>query len=433
MKKSIFLVAAFVLSMSIFAQKDEIKVAETALKENRYSEAITALKAGEPLLANAKEKLKAHYYLVLGKAYYANGTNPGNFSVAAQALNKVLEIEKNGTKTYTDEAGKILNALIQTVGEQASKDYADGAGFSKDESTHGLSVEKFLQSAKGFEQVYNLSVRDTAFLQNAAYIYYFAEDYNQSIASYQKLLNMGYTGAETIYSATSALNDQEMFFNSKKEMDDKVRLKVAINPVVKAKEPQTIEMKKMIVKNYIALKQNDKALEAITEAKQSAPNDYGLLVDEANVYYAMGDNKKFKEKLEEAVQINPTDYILHYNIGVMKSDLKDLDGAIDSYNKAIALKPDYADAYNNIGAAMLSKAEPIVEEMNQNLNNFAKYDELQAKQMDVYKEALPFFEKAYELNNSNINVVQALVGIYEQLGMYDKSKELKVVYTKLKG
>jgi tetratricopeptide (TPR) repeat protein len=224
-----------------------------------------------------------------------------------------------------------------------------------------------------------------------------------------------------------------MFFNSKKEMDDQVRLKVAKNPVVKAKEPQTIEMKKMIVKNYIALKQNDKALEAITEAKQSAPNDYGLLVDEANVYYAMGDNKKFKEKLEEAVQINPTDYILHYNIGVMKSDLKDLDGAIDSYNKAIALKPDYADAYNNIGAAILSKAEPIVEEMNQNLNNFAKYDELQAKQMDVYKEALPYFEKAYELNNSNINVVQALVGIYEQLGMYDKSKELKVVYTKLKG
>jgi tetratricopeptide (TPR) repeat protein len=194
-----------------------------------------------------------------------------------------------------------------------------------------------------------------------------------------KLLSIGYTGAGTLYSAKSIVNDQEVFYNTKKEMDDQVKLKLVVDPQVKAKEPQTIEMKKMIVKNYLALKDNVKALETILEAKQMSPNDYGLLVDEANVYYAMGDNVKFKEKLEEAVQINPTDYVLHYNIGVMKSDLKDLDGAIESYNKAIALKPDYADAYNNIGAAVLAKAEPIVEEMNNNLNNFAKYDELQAE------------------------------------------------------
>lgn len=432
MKKTIILAVAFILSVATFAQKDEIKAAETAMKENNFTQAISVLKGAENLLATAKDKQKAQYYLVLGKAYFANGTTPANFQLASQSLNKVIEIEKNGSQSYTEEALLTINNLIQKIVEKASASYSEGVELSKDETNHASSIEKFNQSAQGFEEVYNLSARDTAFLQNAAYVYYFAEEYQKSIDNYKKLLNIGYTGAGTIYSAKSVVNDQEVFFNSKKEMDDQVKLKLVVDPQIKAKEPQTIEMKKMIVKSYLAMKDNVKALETILEAKQSAPHDYGLLVDEANVYYAMGDNVKFKEKLEEAVQINPSDYVLHYNIGVMKSDLKDLDGAIESYNKAIALKPDYVDAYNNIGAAVLAKAEPIVEEMNNNLNNFAKYDELQAKQLDIYREALPYFEKAFSIKKDNLSVIQALMGIYEQLEMYDKSKEMRVIYNNLK-
>lgn len=188
----------------------------------------------------------------------------------------------------------------------------------------------------------------------------------------------------------------------------------------------------MIAKNYIALKDNEKALEYIKQAQKDTPNDYGLLVDEANVYYAMGDNVKFKEKLEEAVKINPSDPTLFYNIGVMKMDLNDNEGAIESYKKAIKLKPDYAEAYNNIGAAILKKAEPIIEEMNQNLSNFDKYDALQAKQFDVYREALPYYEKAYEFDSSNISIVRTLLGIYENLEMSEKQKALQEVYQGMK-
>lgn len=428
MKKTLILVTAFLLSVATFAQKDEIKAAENALKSGDYNEAVTVLKGAESLLADAKDKQKAQFYLLLGKAY--NGK--AMIDEAMTALNQVIEIEKNGSKTYTEEAGSILNSIIQSISKKASEAYADAVKYSDSEDTHDLAVQKFGESAEGFEKVYSVSKRDTAFLQNAAFIYYFAEKHQKSIDTYKKLLEIGYSGAGTSYTATSTVNGQDVSFNSQKEMDNQVKLGIVTDPKVNVRENQTIEMKKMIVKNYLALKENDKALEAIMEAKQSAPNDYGLLVDEANVYYAMGDNMKFKEKLEEAVQINPNDYILHYNIGVMKSDLKDLDGAIESYNKAIALKPDYADAYNNIGAAILAKAEPIVQEMNKNLNNFDKYDQLQAKQLELYKEALPYFEKAYELNNKNISVVQALMGIYEQLEMYDKAKELRAVYNSLK-
>jgi len=432
MKKTIILVALFITGLATFAQKNEIKDAESALKENKYTEAINILKGAESLLPEAKDKLKAQYYLTLGKAYYANGTTPKSFKDAADALNQVISIEKNGSKTYSDEAGILLNTLIQKVAEKASNVYSEALKFSEDPANNTITVEKFSEAAEGFEEVYHLSVRDTAFLQNAAYIYYFAEKYNKSIDTYKKLLDLGYKGINTTYSAINKETNKEEFFANDKELALMMKSGLYKNSEIKKTEPQTTEIKKMIVKNYLALKENEKALAAIQEAKISAPTDYGLLVDEANVYYAMGNNVKFKEKLEEAVQINPSDYVLHYNIGVMKSDLKDFDGAIESYKKAIALKADYGDAYNNIGAAILEKALPLVEEMNKSLNDFNKYDKLQAKQMELYKEALPYFEKAFEINSTNINVVQTLRGIYEQLGMYDKSKEMKVVYDKLK-
>ncbi|MCM2301708.1 MAG: tetratricopeptide repeat protein, partial [Flavobacteriaceae bacterium] len=174
------------------------------------------------------------------------------------------------------------------------------------------------------------------------------------------------------------------------------------------------------------------ALEAVKEARTQYPNDYNLLIDEANIYYSLGDNTKFKEKLEEAVKINPTDPSLFYNIGVLTLEQKKPEEAIKYFEKAIELKPDYADAYNNIGAAVLERNIAIVDEMNKNLSNFKKYDQLRVKQLQIYKEALPHYEKAHELNKSNVSTMQTLMGIYENLEMGDKYKALKELYEKTK-
>ena len=139
----------------------------------------------------------------------------------------------------------------------------------------------------------------------------------------------------------------------------------------------------------------------------------------------MGNNEKFKELLQLAISLNPEDPNLHYNIGVMNMETGELEAAMGNFEKAVELKPDYSDAYINMGAVTLQMAEPIVEEMNANLSNFDKYDALQLKQMEFYRQAVPYFEKAFELDSSNKSVAQTLVGIYEQLEMYDKQKEMQ--------
>ena len=161
--------------------------------------------------------------------------------------------------------------------------------------------------------------------------------------------------------------------------------------------------------------------------------DANLLIDEANIYYKKGDNANFKSRLEKAITMNPTEPTLYYNVGVMNMDQKKTDEAIQYFKKAIELNPNYGDAYNNIGAAIIEKAAPIIDEMNKSLSDFNKYDKLQQRQFEIYRESVPYYEKAFELNKSSINVVQTLMGLYENLGMDDKLGAIKAVYEELKG
>lgn len=432
MKKIITLLVVVLIATTTFAQKDELKLAQKAIDANNYTEALATLSQIESTIDAAKMKYITQYYFILGKANYANGTTPSTFEGASKAFNTVIDLEKKGTQKYTNDASAILNSMIQKVADIASTNYNKAIKLNNNEDTKEQSYPLFNSAAKGFEQVYALSPRDTSYVQFASNAYYFSKDYENSIRTINKLLDTGYTGISTSYSAKSLANGQVIRFSSQKDLDRQVALKLVEDPKMDVKESQRNVLIKLIANNYVALKDNEKALAAILEAKKASPDDYGLLVDEANIYYAMGDNLKFKEKLEEAVAINPTDPTLYYNIGVMKMELNDNEGAIASFNKAIELRPTYAEAYNNIGAAILLKNNSIVEEMNKSFNDFAKYDKLLAKQHDIYKEALPFYEKAFELDALNLSTAQTLLGIYENLEMDDKYKELKVIYDKMK-
>ena len=85
----------------------------------------------------------------------------------------------------------------------------------------------------------------------------------------------------------------------------------------------------------------------------------------------------------------------------------------------------------NLAVATLDKDAAIVEEMNQNLSNFKKYDELALKQKAVYQEALPYLEKADSLNR-NLETVRTLMSIYDVLENTTKADEYRALYKSMK-
>jgi tetratricopeptide (TPR) repeat protein len=411
--------------MTVFAQNDELKNAEKALKSNDFATAMSAVNQAEGLIANADQKTKAKFYYLKGMALYQNGNPNADIQKVGDAFNELINYENQTNKPkYSSEVGALLNKMIISVAENASNKY-NKAIETKEEAD-------YLKAAKEFQQVYALSPRDTSYLDNAALVYYFAKDYDSSIKLYEELLALNYTGITTVFVATDKASGEDVVFGDKKSMDLQVKLGLAQNPREEKKESRREMIFKNLAQNYSDKGNNEKAMEIIAKGRKEFPSSYSLLIDEANIYYKAGDNAKFKERLEEAIRLNPTEPTLYYNVGVMNMDQKNIDEAIKNFEKAIELKPDYADAYNNIGAAIIEKAAPIIDEMNKSLADFKKYDKLQAQQFEIYKQALPYYEKAYGLNPKSINIVQTLMGLYENLDMPVKLKEIKVVYERLK-
>ncbi|MGB2128714.1 MAG: tetratricopeptide repeat protein [Flavicella sp.] len=411
MKNKFMLLAVLMMSISMLGQKKELKVAAKLLKKGSFNEALAQLDVVKPLLKDADNKYQLQYLYIKAMSIFANGKAFAKDKAAGEALNELRAYEKEiGSKKHNKVTGESLNVLIQRAATSGSKLFSE---------------EKYKAASKKFELVYILSPTDTAFLDNAALSAYNSKEYDRSISLYKRLLEIGYTGISTKYKAVSKINGDEIYYGSKKEMDRAVMLKTAVHPEVVVSPSKTGDIAKMIAFSYIAKGDKQAALTAIADAKKLFPNDYNLVISEANIYFKLGNNEKFLEGLKKAIELRPNDAQLYYNVGVLTLEQGYEKEAIESFEKAIELKPDFSDAYNNIGVAILEKTKPIIEEMNKNLSNFDKYDALMLEQKKVYQEALPYFENTLKHAPKNESVMKTLVGLYELLEMYDKQKEVQ--------
>jgi tetratricopeptide (TPR) repeat protein len=73
--------------------------------------------------------------------------------------------------------------------------------------------------------------------------------------------------------------------------------------------------------------------------------------------YNQGQFEKVLEKAKPLLSLFPKAVTLHNIQGASNTALKRSDAAIDSYKQAIKIKPDYADAYNNMGNALKNKGD----------------------------------------------------------------------------
>jgi tetratricopeptide (TPR) repeat protein len=412
MKKQIIVALALLVSSLSFAQKDEIKDAEKALKSGNFADAKSAISSAEGLIGSADDKTKAKFYLLKGQALYANGAGSGqDIDAAIESLNMVTKVEGENGKLAV-EVAELKQAMLSNF-------------LTKGQST--LEEKQYAKSSVNFEKAYRLSPKDTIYLYYAASTAVSGQDYDTALEYYIKLRDLKFKGAVMQYTAVSKETNEEESFENRNLRDLSVKAGTHIKPEDIKGESKSAEIVKNIALIYIAKGENEKAATAMKDARKENPDDLGLLISEANIMLKMGDKEGFKNLMEEATTKDPNNPELQYNLGVIAAEGGDKVSAMNYYQKAIELNPEYADAHNNMAVIILDKDQEIIEKMNALGNSSAdnkKYDEYKSQRLDVYREALPHLETAFKLS-PNVFVAKTMMNIYSAIDDTAKYKEMK--------
>jgi tetratricopeptide (TPR) repeat protein len=414
MKKSILVVALIGVTSLSFSQRGEIRDAESAVEDKNFKEALAQLDIAKPLLADEKDKWIIRYHLAKAKGHgNLASTKSGDamisdVDVALESIEAVLSMESKN-----EEALVYQNKLRQTMVQTA---------------IDGQNVGDFDVAEKLLYKTYELDRNDTVMLYYAASAAVNGKIYDKALSHYQKLLDMGFDGSTEQFVAMNKESGEDEIFESESMRDIAIKTDEFENPSKKKTPTLTGEIAKNITLIYIQEDQPDKALTAIKKAKEENPEDISLLQAEADLYYRIGKIDKYEEVMKQVVKMDPENPLLYYNIGVASEQLGDKKSAKEYYLQAIELDSEMVNAYINLASLTLSKERDIVEEMNSLGNSRAdnkKYQELNKEKKQFYKDALPYLEKASELNPKNMDALKTKLNIYYQLEMSDKAKVLQ--------
>ena len=158
------------------------------------------------------------------------------------------------------------------------------------------------------------------------------------------------------------------------------------------------------------------AWEAFIKYGTSDPQYIRILI---NDFIAREDYSGANDLLDDALEANPDDDELLNLKGLVIENKESIYEALPYYQRCIELNDSNASGQFNVGRYFYNKAM----ETRQNSNLYGK--KLANLVNPMYREALPYLEKSYALNPRNADVKNALRDIYYKLGEADKLQAIE--------
>ncbi|SEP33999.1 Tetratricopeptide repeat-containing protein [Flavobacterium sp. CF108] len=416
--KYVILASALLISVATFAQKDQIKNAEKALKSGDAQGALAQLKDAENSIVNAKDTEQAQYYFVQGNAYLDLATKKveesKNLTAAADSYKKLIDVENaSGKQKYSTQAAASITNIKGLLINSAIAD---------------TQANKHSDGAKKLYDAYQLDKKDTINLYYAASTAVNAQDFDTALPMYEELKKLNFSGKGTLYLATNKASGNEDNFANAKERDLAVKLGTHEKPKTEAIPSKRGEIYKNLALILVQKGKIEDAKQAIADARKTNPDDSSLILTEANLYLETKDYDQYKKLVGEALQKDPNNADLVFNLGVLSANAKNEADAEKYYLKAIEINPNYTNAYLNLAALKLEAEKPIIDEMNKlgtSAKDMKRYDVLKAQREGVFKGVIPYLKKANELDPKNQDVAKTLLGVYKALEMTAEAKALK--------
>lgn len=376
MKKLAIFAVVCMMSMTVFAQNMNVQTAFNYLKKDKFDKALEYI---EPALTNSQTMGAAKTWFYYGRICLgiAISKDPATKALMPNALDKSLEAFKKALEL--DKREDFKTEIFMNIASISDAYYTKGVDeFNKN------SKEGFLAAAQNFAKVYEVKAAlgqpDFDALSNAALCLMRVEEFNGAIQIYEQLKAAGLDKPD-IYSNLSTA--------------------------------------------YLATNEVEKAENVLKDGVLKFPQDQSLMIASINVYLKQNKPEQAIEVIDKAIAIDPKNHTLYFAKGDCYSKEGNIEEAKKAYEQALEVKPDYLDAMYNLGALYINAAAPKIEEAN-NLpfSEQEKYEALLKEADELIQKALPYMEKAHQMDAKDQVIKNSLKEIYIRLKMNDKLETL---------
>ncbi|MGO1649204.1 MAG: tetratricopeptide repeat protein [Sphingobacterium sp.] len=380
--KSILLVGLLFATSStaLFAQSGKLRKAKSAIVKFEELKAAGTAELGMASLTEAQEAIDdaiAHdktkenpetwtYYALV----YAN---LANLDGGEEAANKADEAIKKATELDTDEEhSENINVAGQTLGQ-----YLFNQGVA--------SWDK-----QDYETAY--------------------DDFSSA------LVYLPGDTTLTFYSGLAAVQNQEY--------DKAIEKYKELVPIEEYSSHKTIMVD--LPKLYLSKGDTASAITAAGEAAAAYPDDNDAVQQNIELNLITGNEGKIVSDIEAQVEKDPQNKSLHYYLGLAYGAAGEPEKALEAYEKALEIDPDYIEANTNAAVVIMNAGRDKLMSLNE--DDSVSGDDYNQRVEDIKEEiarAVPYLQKASDLDPENPDALRNLKNYYDFMNDEAKSAEIQ--------
>lgn len=363
MKKLLMTLAAAAVLHTASAQNSAVNNALLYQKQGTLDKARTEI---DQAIQNSKTSDKAKTWYTRGEVYDAMTSNPiyGKGLKPGEGLNTAYESYQKAVQ---------LDGKDGEYGKQAAAKIQGLYGLALNAGVESYNAKNYAEAIKSYKMAQQMNPQDTTAVLYAAYASEANQDFAGAKENYSKLLAMNYKSPQMygrmLQIARQQNNDQE--YN-----------------------------------------------QMLQSALKAYPNNKSFVLEDLNQLITAGKDQEAIAKLDHAIELDPSNASLYSVKGSIYDKLKQPDKAVTAYEKSVQLDPKNFDAQYNLGVYYYNKAGDIYRKVNKmDLTAYKKSGKaMETEGKKNFQLALPYFEKAMELQPNEKSVLSPLQKVYTQLG-----------------
>ena len=391
--------ALFAGSMALNAQMSVLKDAERAAKSESPA---TVVEMITPAFTNPETAQLAQTYFIPGKAMF-------------EEYNKLFGYKQLG-KLGEGDAKKMADDLLQGYGF-----------FMKALPLDSVADAKGKIKTKYSKDIINTLTGHGSDFNDAALTYWDLRDYN---------------GAYNAWNVYLGMYENEPFKSKMPAMADTVIGEIYFNQALAAWQADSLRNalksfgnaarhgydKKQLFDYAMAVANGLKDQDAVFEWAQKGNALYGkedpnYLGNIVNTYLQKKDFDNAFKTIDQAIAADPNNAQYYFIKGILYDNQDKKAEAKDMFKKAISIDDKNVQALTQYGAALCQEAYTLSDQAPTTAAESQAY--FNEKIVPLFQEAAGYLEKAWELDNENMDALRYLDNIYYNLQDEAKQKEIK--------